>query len=470
MRRVERQLNRVKDSTFVSQARSKTIQIRAGLDLPLAGAPAASIDTVPPVRSVAVLGADYPGLRPDLLVEQGDEVRVGQPLFFDKRDPDVMYTAPASGTISEINRGARRALQSVVINISQEKSGRADYQAFAGKDVATLDSDAIYAGLYKSGLWSAFRTRPYSKVPRSGTRPSSIFVTAIDTQPLAADPAIVIDRYQDSFACGLRVLATLTDGRVHVCSGPDWNGPEIAGEQVQHTRFVGPHPAGLPGTHIHHLDPVSIAKMVWHIGYQDVIAIGKLAGAGELWNQRVIALTGEGIQRPRLVETQLGASITELMTGELDASVNSRVISGSVLNGHIAAGPTAFLGRYHLQVTALPEHRRRNLFGWLFSDGFSFAGLFARRSEQAIAPFSSSRHGRPTALVPAQSLEKVLGLDMLAVPLLRALLIEDTDQARKLGCLELDPEDLALCSFVCPGKNDYGAVLRINLDKIEREG
>jgi Na+-transporting NADH:ubiquinone oxidoreductase subunit A len=457
-------------SGFVTQAITRTIRIRSGLDLPLAGAPESSINTASAVRSVAVLGADYVGLKPRMLVEQGDHVSAGQPLFIDKRDPEVMYTAPASGIVSSIHRGARRALQSVVIELDEEHSECADYQEFANKDVAVLGASDICTLLYKSGLWSAFRTRPYSKIPQSGTRPHSIFVTAIDTQPLSADPATVVNKYEDSFACGLRVLARLTDGRVHVCTGPDWSGPEIAGEQLNHTQFAGSHPAGLPGTHIHHLDPVSAAKMVWHIGYQEVIAIGKLIGDGRVWNERVVALSGDGIRNPRLVETRLGANIIELTAGELQPSGVARLISGSVLNGRIAAGPDGFLGRYHLQVTALPEQSERSLFGWLISGGFSFAGLLARRSGQARAPFSTSQHGRTTALVPAQAFDKVLGLDMLAVPLLRALLIKDTDQAQQLGCLELDPEDLALCSFVCPGKNDYGAVLRVNLEQIEREG
>jgi len=447
-----------------------TIRIRQGLNLPLSGAPEPSVHQGQPVLSVAVLGADYIGLKPRILVEQGQHVAAGEPLFVDKRDPEVMYTAPACGTVSRINRGARRVLQSVVIELDHQQSECLDYQQFAGKDVAALAADDLCAVLYKSGLWTAFRTRPYSKVPQSGTRPHAIFVTAIDTQPLAADPSAVISKTRDAFTSGLRALEKLTDGRVHVCTAPDWRGPAIEGERVHHTQFAGPHPAGLAGTHIHHLDPVSAVRTVWHIGYQDVIALGKLIAEGCVWNQRVIALSGDCIHNPRLVETRLGANITELTAGELRPASPARLISGSVLNGRSVAGADEFLGRYHLQVTALAEQHERSLFGWLFSRSYSFAGLLSRRSGQVTTPFSTSQHGRATALVPAQAFDKVLGLDMLAVPLIRALLIKDTDQAQQLGCLELDPEDLALCSFVCPGKIDYGAVLRINLEQIEREG
>lgn len=447
---------------------ASSIKIHQGLDLPLAGAPDPVIDHARPVHSVALLGMDYPGLRPRMLVEQGQHVAAGDPLFFDKRDPDVMFTASAAGTISRINRGARRALLSVVIDIDPEQPEYLDHQFSAGTDPG---ADDIRAALYASGLWTAFRTRPYSKVPQSGTCPYSIFVTAIDTQPLAADPATIIDRYQDAFSNGLEVLTRLTDGRVHVCTAPGWTGPAIGSAQLNHVQFAGPHPAGLPGTHIHHLEPVSAARTVWHIGYQDVIAIGKLIREGRVWSRRVVALSGPGFSKPRLVEVLPGACISELAAGELSRPAGAtRLLSGSVLNGRTATATEGFLGRYHLQVTALPDLRERKLFGWLFSGGYSFASLFARRSRQAPAMFTTSQHGRQIALVPVEAFDQVLGLDMLAVPLLRALLIKDTDQAQRLGCLELDPEDLALCSFVCPGKNDYGAVLRINLDQIEREG
>jgi Na+-transporting NADH:ubiquinone oxidoreductase subunit A len=246
---------------------------------------------------------------------------------------------------------------------------------------------------------------------------------------------------------------------------------------MQHVEFSGPHPAGMPGTHIHHLDPVSGDRTVWHIGYQDVIAIGKLFTDGRLWVERTVALGGAGFERPRLVTSRLGASVDELVAGELKAvgakQKSPRLISGSVLSGRTADGAEAYLGRYHLQVAAIPQDNERYLFGWLglFNRRYSFAGLLKRQQDHSQRlPFSTILNGRSTALVPVDAFERVMPLDILPVPLLRALLIKDTDQAQALGCLELDAEDLALCSFVCPGKNDYGTVLRINLVQIERYG
>ncbi len=283
--------------------------------------------------------------------------------------------------------------------------------------------------------------------------------------------------HHDAFLAGIKVLSRLTEGAVYVCTAANWKGPVSDSQQVQHVEFFGPHPAGMPGTHIHHLDPVGLDRTVWHIGYQDVIAIGKLFGDGQLWMERIVALGGDGFERPRLVSTRLGASVDELVVGELKAVAanqkSPRLISGSVLNGHAAVGSAAYLGRYHLQVAAIPQDGERYLFGWLglFNRRYSFAGLFKRQQDQSRRfPFSTTLNGRTTALVPVDAFERVMPLDILPVPLLRALLIKDTDQAQALGCLELDAEDLALCSFVCPGKNDYGTVLRINLEQIERDG
>jgi Na+-transporting NADH:ubiquinone oxidoreductase subunit A len=208
-----------------------------------------------------------------------------------------------------------------------------------------------------------------------------------------------------------------------------------------------------------------------------VIAIGKLFSEGRIWVERTVALGGEGFARPKLVTTRLGVSIDDLVTGELrEPGAHSsplRLISGSVLNGRTSVGPEAYLGRYHAQVSAIPDGGQRRLFGWLNPLGrsYSFTGLFRRRwGHGKPASFSSARQGRLTAMVPVDAFEHIIPMDILPVPLLRALLIGDTDQAQALGCLELDAEDLALCSFVCPGKIDYAAALRINLDRIEREG
>lgn len=448
------------------------IKIRKGLSLPIAGEPEPVIDEGRRVRSVAIVGPDYVALKPTMLVAEGDRVKLGQKLFEDKKNPGVFVTAPGAGTVTAIHRGARRVLQSLVIELDEDEE-QVEFDAHARDALAGLEREVVQRQLIESGLWTALRTRPYSKVPRPGTVPAAIFVNAMDSNPLAADPVPLIrDRAQD-FVDGLVVLSRLTDGELFVCSAPGAQIDVPALGQLRRAEFEGPHPAGLVGTHIHFLKPVGAERTVWHLCAQDVIAIGHLFTTGRLDVSRVIALGGSVVKRPRLIRTRLGARISELLDGELH-EVSARAISGSVLSGRRALGWSDFLGRYHLQISVIEESTRRELFGWLnpFADRFSILNVYAsalRRGSRRFA-FNTSMNGSPRAMVPIGTYERVMPLDILPTQLLRALLVRDTDQAQALGALELDEEDLALCSFVCVGKYDYGPVLRANLETIEREG
>lgn len=410
------------------------------------------------------------GMRPAMLVQEGDRVIKGQALFEDKKNPGVMFTAPASGTVVAIHRGERRVLQSVVIQIEGDE--KREFARFDAADLATLSHDAVQTQLLESGLWTALRTRPYSKTPVPGTVPAAIFVTAIDTNPLSADPQPLILAERNAFDAGLTVLTRLTPGKVHVCQA---SGGKLGGHpqgQVAFNEFAGPHPAGLVGTHIHFLEPVSLTKQVWHLNYQDVIAIGKLFTTGELCAERIIAIGGPQATQPRLVRTLLGADLTALLAGETKEGEN-RIISGSVLSGRHATGPMAWLGRFHLQVSVVLEGREKELFGWVLPGAEKYSvtrttlGHFLRRK---LFNFSTSTNGGERAMVPIGNYERVMPLDILPTVLLRDLLAGDTDGAQALGCLELDEEDLALCTYVCPGKYEYGPVLREVLTRIEQEG
>jgi len=332
--------------------------------------------------------------------------------------------------------------------------------------------------LVNSGLWTSLRTRPYSKVPAPASdAPSSIFVTAIDTNPLVADPALIIAEREEDFANGLKVLGRLTEGAVHLCSASDADvkGGDIDG--VQFHQFSGPHPAGLVGTHIHFIDPVSDHKTVWYLGYQDVLAIGALFTTGSIDTRRVIALAGPQVEKPRLLRTRLGASLAELTAGELKAGEN-RVISGSVLSGRNSSadmgdGAFSYLGRYHNQVTVILEGRQREFFRYmsLGTDRHSAMPIYlSALSKGKEVNFTTNTNGSERAMVPLGNYEKVMPLDILPTQLLRALIVGDTETAQKLGCLELDEEDLALCNYVCIGKYEYGPILRNNLSRIEKEG
>ncbi|MER0233117.1 Na(+)-translocating NADH-quinone reductase subunit A [Enterobacter hormaechei] len=445
-------------------------RIRKGLDLPISGVPEQHVTTGASIHHVAIVGDDYVGMRPAMLVQEGDRVIKGQALFEDKKNPGVMFTAPASGTVVAIHRGERRVLQSVVIQIEGDE--KREFARFDAADLATLSHDVVQTQLLESGLWTALRTRPYSKTPVPGTVPAAIFVTAIDTNPLSADPQPLILAERKAFDAGLTVLTRLTPGKVHVCQA---SGGKLGGHpqgQVAFNEFAGPHPAGLVGTHIHFLEPVSLTKQVWHLNYQDVIAIGKLFTTGELCAERIIAIGGPQATQPRLVRTLLGADLTALLAGETKEGEN-RIISGSVLSGRHATGPMAWLGRFHLQVSVVLEGREKELFGWVLPGAEKYSvtrttlGHFLRHK---LFNFSTSTNGGERAMVPIGNYESVMPLDILPTVLLRDLLAGDTDGAQALGCLELDEEDLALCTYVCPGKYEYGPVLREVLTRIEQEG
>jgi Na+-transporting NADH:ubiquinone oxidoreductase subunit A len=446
------------------------IRIKKGLDLPITGQPEQVIEEARTVTSAAVLGQDFPGMKPTMLVGVGDQVRRGQALFACKKTAGVVYTAPIAGTVASINRGEKRALLSVVINAEEDDA--LAFGAVGADGIAALSAQQVREALRDSGLWIAFRTRPFSKVPDTQSSPHSIFVTAMDSNPLAADPAVIISEYATEFACGLDVVAKLTEGTVHICQKegqflPQGNDPSLSVEE-----FSGPHPSGLPGTHIHFIDPVGPAKTVWFVGYQDVIAIGHLFLTGELMSTRIVALGGPGVTKPRLLRTIVGANLEELTKGEL-APGEQRIISGSVLTGHWVESPVEFLGRYHVQVSVLPEERERRFLGWLTpgADRHSIFPIYLSKfTGEKRVRFSTTTNGSPRAMVPIGTYESVVPLDILPTQLLRSILVGDLETAISLGCLEIDEEDLALCTYTCPAKYDYGPVLRGILETIEKEG
>ncbi|WAE51035.1 Na(+)-translocating NADH-quinone reductase subunit A [Stutzerimonas frequens] len=444
------------------------INIKRGLDLPIAGAPAQRIEAGRPVRSVAVIGFDYPTMKPTMAVQVGDRVKLGQLLFSDKKSPGVNYTAPGAGVVSAVHRGEKRVLQSVVIDLDGDEE--VTFASYSPAQLDGLSSEQVRENLQQSGLWTALRTRPFSKVPAIDATPASIFVTAIDTHPLAADPAVIIAEQAEAFEAGLKVLGNLA--KVFLCKAPNASLPGESLAKVQVESFNGPHPAGLAGTHIHFLDPVSASKSVWTIGYQDVIAVGKLFTSGRLSVERVVSLAGPVVEQPRLVRARLGANLDELTAGELQLGAN-RVVSGSVLGGRTAHGAFAYLGRYHQQVSCLREGKEREMLHYLRAgvEKHSILNIYISKlmGGKKFA-FSTSTNGSPRAMVPVGNYEEVMPLDVLPTQLLRALIVGDTEVAQKLGCLELDEEDLALCTYVCAGKYEYGPILRDNLTRIEKEG
>ena len=256
------------------------IKIKKGLDLPISGAPEQTITDGKPVRHVALIGFDYIGMKPTMAVKEGDRVKRGTLLFTDKKTEGVRYTSPAAGVVKEINRGERRVFQSVVIEVDGDEAET--YARYNDSDLAGLERQQVVDNLVESGLWTAFRTRPYSKVPEIDSAPNSIFVSVMDTNPLAADPTVIIGENSKAFEKGLTIISRLTNGKVFVTGKPGSDVSVPKADNIEVHQFDGVHPAGNVGTHIHHLDPVSVSKTVWSINYQDVIDIAKLFETGEV--------------------------------------------------------------------------------------------------------------------------------------------------------------------------------------------
>lgn len=444
--------------------------LKKGLDLPIGGAPDPDILEVSRGTEVAVLGRDYPGLRPKVHVEPGEQVRHGQLLVSDARNRGLRLTSPAAGRIKAVNRGERRRLESVVVAV-----GGDDHQRFGTRSggAASNTQDGVRDLLVESGLWSAFRTRPFGRVPDPGGVAAAIFVTAMETEPLAAPVETLLAGREDDLERGLHALLSLTDGPVHVCTGPRDRLPLTEGPRLRIEVFDGPHPAGLAGTHIHCVAPVSRSQPVWSLHAVEVAGIGHLLRTGRLPADRVISVAGPSVRRPRLFSVRPGTSIDQLVQGELIEGPN-RVISGSVLSGQAAMGPAeGFLGRFDRQVSVLPEGGARQTPAWLTLGGhvFTATGAFvsAFLSSDRLR-FTTSAHGARRAMIPLETFDSVIPMDILPTPLLRAISARDTVRAEDLGCLELLEEDLALCTLVDPGKVNWGAELRDLLDLIEKEG
>jgi Na+-transporting NADH:ubiquinone oxidoreductase subunit A len=436
---------------------------------------------------------DFPGMKARMHVEEGQTVKRGQVLFEDRKKPGVLHTAPGAGRVIGIHRGHKRALQSIVIDLSEgERSGAPgpdEFTSFAGYTGASPESlsrDAIRTLLVESGLWTAIRERPFSKVPTPDGTADAIFITATDTNPHAPIPEVVLEGRMENFILGADIVAKLIDGPTYLCVGEHSEIGEQAPASVRVERFVGPHPSGTVGVHIHRLRPVNRQRSVWHIGYQDVAAIGGLFSTGKLDVTRIISIAGPSVRNPRLEQTRIGACVSEIVASELEATSDNagnagndsilemRAISGSVLEGKRTHGEAFdYMGRYDRQISLLEEDRENVFLGWLTpgSNLFSVTGIFLSKIfKPERFRFTTSLNGSPRAMVPIGLYEKVMPMDIMPTFLLRALIVGDIERAEQLGVLELDEEDLALCTYVCPGKTNYGPILRKNLETIEKEG
>ncbi|PID59686.1 MAG: NADH:ubiquinone reductase (Na(+)-transporting) subunit A [Ignavibacteriae bacterium] len=446
------------------------INIKKGLDLPINGEPSTQVNLTKDVKKIALLGNDYIGLKPTMAVNEGDTVKLGQLLFTDKKMAGVKFTSPGAGKVVEINRGEKRKFLSIVIELSGDEE--VTFNSYEEAKIIFIDREEVKQQLLDSGVWISLRERPFSKVADPEHSPSNIFVTAIDSNPNAPSLEKILKSKENSFKNGLRIVSKLTDGKVFLCKEKGSNIPEVELNNLLTKEFSGVHPKGLAGTHIHFLSPVGRNRKVWYINAQDVAMIGDLFTTGKINVERTVAITGPSVKKPGYIKTRIGASLFDLTENEI-ADGEQRIISGSVLSGRKATKEEAYLGRYHQQVTAIEEATQRDFLGWVVPSSKLFSikkVLLSSLTPDKKFNFTSTLNGGKRAIVPNGSYEEVMPLDILPTFLLRSLAVNDVEESEKLGCLELDEEDLALCTYVCPSKIDHGNNLRRNLTLIDKEG
>ena len=433
------------------------IRISKGLDLPISGSPSLHISDEPKVSSVGLLSNDFIGMKPTMFFKEGDYVKTGQKIFEDKKNPNVIFTSPGSGNIKSINRGDKRKFLSIEIDLDNNE----DYVEFEiNKTLTSI--------LIESGLWNSFRTRPFNRTPATSDVPYAIFVNCCDTNPLSVDPYFIIDLDQEMFDIGLEAITKEYDCSIYVSYQN--NNFKKSNTNVIYNQFSGPHPAGLSSTHISKLNPVNLKKVAWTINYQDIISIGHLIKNKVLRTSKVISLGGPCVYEPSLIRSRIGGNLDEITAGKVDPK--ARIISGSILHGHQSEGVMNYLGFYDSQISVIPDEVNEIFMNWLMpgSNLHSKLNVFI---SSFIKPkdyiFNTSIGGGNRAIVPISSYEEIIPMDILVTQLLKSLVVSDTEMAIDLGMLELAPEDLALCSYVCPSKYDYSSILMDNLNKIFTE-
>ena len=440
------------------------VKLRRGLDIPIPGAPRQTIERAPETRSVALLGHDLPRAHYVLRVSPDDRVRTGQVLFVDRRRPEVVFTSPASGVVTRTQHGDGREPIAVVIEVdAREEAGAGPSEVFPAcplEEAVRLDRAEVTRRLLAAGEWPSLRVRPFGSIPDPGSVPDALFIRAMDTSPLAPRASVVWSDRLDDFRIGTAVLSRLHDGPVFVCCDPGSDPPVADLDRVRVVQFEGPHPAGLAGTHIHHLFPIRDGRAVWYLGYQETLAIGHLFRTGRVDLERVVALAGPLVRNPRLLRTRVGSSTEDLVRDELLPG-ECRIISGSLLSGRRAATAESHLGRGHEQISVVPEEPDHRKTSWLLP------GLLgARRVPPWRRPAGNTTalHGAARAMLPLHLFENAVPLRIPITLLLRSLAAGDFESARAFGALELEEEDLALCSYLCAAKLEYGELLRSALD------
>ena len=447
----------------------KTYKVSRGYDIPIQGEPEQRIDEGFRPKTVGVCPNRFHGIKPRLDVAVGDSVKVGSTLFHDKTNPEIRFASPAAGKIAEIKLGPRRVIEEIQISSSGVEFEQ--FENFRTHEIGGQDRGKLIDLLLKAGVWPFIRQRPFSRIATPTDTPSSLFINCMDTAPLASDPAFVLQGKEEEFKAGVEACKVLSPNGVHlVVDGNAQNSFFQNVEGVEKHAFTGKHPAGLVGTHIHEIDPLGPhTKVVWYLNARDVVALGSFLLIGQYPTDRVVAITGTGAKKRRLVRTQLGVRLSELLEGETEDDV--RFVSGNVLTG-AQKNADGFLDFYDDQVTVIPEGREQYFMGWLVPGLWRWT--YHRAYASALLPgkkfaMHTNTNGEERAFVKTGDYEKVVAIDVLPDFLCKAILANDIDLMEQLGILECDVEDFALCSYISISKIEFTEIIKKGLDMMEAE-
>ena len=447
-----------------------TYHIKKGYTLPMQGVPERKTTSLDTPKTLGICPTDFKGIKPKLSVKLNDPVKIGTPLFFDKQQPDVQFVSPAGGTVSAINYGPRRKILEIVIQVAGKEEHEM-FPSFTTDSLAKQSAEDLTSTMLKAGIWPLIRKRPFNRIADPNEKPKSIFVNCMETAPLAADPAFALEGCESSFALGVEVLKKLTSGKVHVVTSKDAKGPFSSAKGVQTHQFTGKHPAGLVGTHIAKIDPINKGECVWVVNARDTVSIGTFFATGKFPTQRVIALSGNGATETGYLKVRTGMRLNDLVGNRLKEG-KVRVISGNPLTG-VERNLESFLGTYESTVTLLPEPTEKHFMGWMMP-GFNRPS-FTRTFFSKLFPgktfsYDTNVNGGHRAMVMSGLYEEVVALDVMPEHLVKAILSQDIELMEKLGILECDEEDFALCSYICPSKLEISSIIDQGLVLMEKDG
>ena len=446
---------------------SNVIKIKKGLDIKLLGEAEKKISEISSAK-FALKPPDFNGVFPKLFVKEGDAVKAGTPVFFNKYRENIIFTSPVSGKVTEIHRGAKRKM----LEIRIEADEKMEYETFGTGDPCTMTKEQITEKLLKSGTWSYIRQRPYSIIANPEDDPKAIFISAFDSAPLAPDFDFLVKDQEKAFQTGLDAVSKLTSGKVHINIREGKTSAKcfLEAKGVEINKFSGPHPAGNVGVQIHHIDPINKGDIVWYLNPQALIIIGKLFMEGKYDATKIIALTGSEVTNPQYYKVISGCSILPMLENNLK-SENSRFISGNVLTGK-KVDKDGYLGFYDNQVTVIPEGNYHEFLGWAMPrfDKFSFSkSFFSWLTPNKKYKLDTNLNGGHRAFVLTGEYEKVFPMDIYPMQLLKAIMVKDIDMMENLGIYEVDEEDFALCEFIDVSKTEMQATVREGLDFMLKE-